>query len=59
MDNVFNVDEWEEILYEQINDMGIPITEELIMLITEISLEYFEDTGLIAYRNLKEYDSDG
>lgn len=46
---MLDVSDWEDYLFDELLKMGIPITEELIMLITEISLNHFEDIGLIDY----------
>lgn len=49
MAKMLDVGEWEDYLFDELLKMGIPITEELLMLITEISLNHFEDIGLIDY----------
>jgi len=46
---MLDIEEWEDYLYTELVSMGIPITEELIMLITELSLVHFEDKGIIDY----------
>jgi hypothetical protein len=54
---VLDIEQWEDYLYTELTRMGISITEELIMLITEISLEHFEDKGIVDFSlNIEGYD---
>jgi len=54
---VLDIEQWEDYLYTELTRMGISITEELIMLITEISLEHFEDKGIVDFSlNIEGFD---
>lgn len=54
-----DVEVWENYIIAELERMGISLSEELIMLITEISLEHFEDIGIVDYNMRFEWYENG
>ncbi len=45
-----DVTDWEEHIFNEFTNLGIAISEEMVVLFTELSLEYFEEIGLVDYK---------
>ena len=59
MVKTLDIEQWENYLIAELERMGIKVSEELIMLITEISLEHFEDVGILDYNVRFEWFDNG
>ena len=50
MARVLDIEEWEEYIFNELTSLGYAVNEEMIQIITEISLDFFEQQDLLNYR---------